>query len=226
MCRRTAQGRSDVRVHDIRARLPTRFRENLRKAIAAGLPTDAALAALTLDAAEILGVAPQIGSVTKGRAAHLVVCDGDFDAAKTKYKFAFADGMRFDLDETGRPATRLGASEAPTPLRRVRAANKARITRTNPRRRRRAPPGPRPQRHGPTAGRSITPSLRRRIPRRHPDARRGRSSSPRSKRIESQVKTGGNVLIRDATVLTLAGKTLPKADILVRGGKIRPSAPT
>src|SRR5262245_60061823 len=71
----------------------TRFRENVRKAITAGLPADAALAALTRDAADILGVAPQVGRITKGRAAHLVVYDGDFNATATKYKLAFADGV-------------------------------------------------------------------------------------------------------------------------------------
>src|SRR5262249_2065568 len=66
-----------------------RFRENLRKAITAGLPADAVLAALTRDAAELLGVGPQIGRLTRGRAAHLLLTDGDFDATATKYKFAF-----------------------------------------------------------------------------------------------------------------------------------------
>src|SRR5262245_45256718 len=61
-----------------------RFRENLRKVIAAGLPADAALAALTRDAAEILGVDSQVGRVTKGRAAHLVVCGADVDAARPR----------------------------------------------------------------------------------------------------------------------------------------------
>ena len=61
MRRGAAQGRGEVRVHHAGARPATRFRENLRKAIAAGLPADAALAALTRDAAEILGVAPQVG---------------------------------------------------------------------------------------------------------------------------------------------------------------------
>ncbi|MBX9583019.1 MAG: amidohydrolase family protein, partial [Gemmataceae bacterium] len=39
------------------------------------------------------------------------------------------------------------------------------------------------------------------------------------------LKTGGNVLIRGATVLTVSGKTLPKADILVKGGKIAAVGP-
>src|SRR5205823_11062981 len=91
-----------------------RFRENVRKVIAAGLPADAALAALTFDAAEIVGVSQQIGKVTKGRAAHLVVCEGDFNAATTKYRWAFADGIRFDLDEKAAPPA--GAGTATTPI--------------------------------------------------------------------------------------------------------------
>ena len=61
-----------------------KFRENLRKAIAAGLPADAALRALTIDAARILGVDKQLGTVAKGKAAHLVVIDGDFQDAATR----------------------------------------------------------------------------------------------------------------------------------------------
>ena len=44
-----------------------RFRENVRRVIAAGLDADAALTALTSEAADILGVTPQVGRVTKGR---------------------------------------------------------------------------------------------------------------------------------------------------------------
>jgi imidazolonepropionase-like amidohydrolase len=36
-----------------------------------------------------------------------------------------------------------------------------------------------------------------------------------------KIKTGGDVLIRGATVITGTGKTYPRADILVRGGKIK-----
>src|SRR5207253_11481451 len=58
-----------------------KFRENLRKAIAEGLPADAALRALTSDAARILGAEKQLGTVAKGKAAHLVVMNGDFHEA-------------------------------------------------------------------------------------------------------------------------------------------------
>jgi imidazolonepropionase-like amidohydrolase len=82
-----------------------KFRENLRKAIAAGLPASAALNALTEGAADILGVPTYVGTIEKGKAAHLVVTDGDFNEAKTKVRYVFADGIKFeyDPDQTDEP---------------------------------------------------------------------------------------------------------------------------
>ncbi|HKB03059.1 MAG TPA: amidohydrolase family protein, partial [Gemmataceae bacterium] len=75
-----------------------KFRENLRKTIAAGLPVPAALRALTEGAADILGVSAYVGTVEKGKAAHLVITDGDFNEAKTKVRYVFADGIKFEYD--------------------------------------------------------------------------------------------------------------------------------
>jgi imidazolonepropionase-like amidohydrolase len=75
-----------------------KFRENLRKAIDAGLPAEAALRALTTDAAQILGVEKQLGSIAPKKAAHLVVMDGDFQEAATQVRYVFADGVRFQYD--------------------------------------------------------------------------------------------------------------------------------
>lgn len=196
-----------------------RFRENLRKVIAAGLPADAALAALTSEAADMLGAGPQIGRVTKGRAAHLLVCEGDFNAADAKYRFGFADGVRFDLDEkAAAPPGVIGAAPTPMP--------KGGRGQGNPMAQPPAPgtppataPAPkggnRPERAAaPFAGnafRAIAPML---------DAAEGAVTETEADRTP-QIKTGGDVLIRGATVLTLTGQTLPKTDILVRGGKIR-----
>lgn len=52
------------------------FWPNLRKAVAAGLSPEAALAGLTTVPASLLGV-PQLGTLEPGRAAHIVVADGD-----------------------------------------------------------------------------------------------------------------------------------------------------
>jgi imidazolonepropionase-like amidohydrolase len=75
-----------------------KFRDNLRKALDAGLPPDAALAALTIDAARILGVEKQLGTIAVGKAAHLVVMDGDFQEAETQVRHVFADAAHFEYE--------------------------------------------------------------------------------------------------------------------------------
>jgi imidazolonepropionase-like amidohydrolase len=45
--------------------------------VAWGLPRDRAIRAITLDAAEILGVADQVGSLEPGKLANLFIVNGD-----------------------------------------------------------------------------------------------------------------------------------------------------
>jgi imidazolonepropionase-like amidohydrolase len=78
--------------------------KSAKKAIDAGLAADAALRALTLNAAEILGVGDRLGSIQPGKIANLVVTDGDIFNEKTKVKMTFVDGRRYEVREPGRPA--------------------------------------------------------------------------------------------------------------------------
>jgi imidazolonepropionase-like amidohydrolase len=75
----------------------------VKKSIDAGLAPDAALRALTLSPAEIFGVADRLGSIEKGKIANLVVTDGDIFNEKTKIKYVFVDGRRFEVRESERP---------------------------------------------------------------------------------------------------------------------------
>ena len=70
-----------------------------KKSIDAGLAPDAAVRALTLAPAEIFGVADRLGSIEKGKIANLVVTDGDLFGEKTKVKYVFVDGQKFDIHE-------------------------------------------------------------------------------------------------------------------------------
>jgi imidazolonepropionase-like amidohydrolase len=206
-----------------------RFREGLRKVIAAGLPADAALAALTRDAAEIVGVAPQVGRITKGRAANLIVCDGDFQAQRTKYKFAFADGIRFDLEQRTPPASAAAATGPGGPG----GGPGGRGRRGNPDATPQPPPtSPPAAAQTPPAGRGpVGPggTERSMAPPFRGDAFRAfvpvlDAVEPFFTETEADrkpaIQTKGDVLIRNATVLTGTGKTLEKTDILVRKGKI------
>jgi imidazolonepropionase-like amidohydrolase len=68
----------------------------LRKAVDAGLPSEQAIRALTLSPAEIYGVDNRTGSIDKGKIANLVIADGDLFAEKTKIKYVFVDGNKFE----------------------------------------------------------------------------------------------------------------------------------
>lgn len=207
-----------------------KFREAVRKVIAAGLPADATLAALTRHTAGILGAATQVGKVKTGLAAHLLVTDGDFNLERTKYLWAFADGVRFDL--TVEPLVAAGSSEGgsadpATPVRKgknkgPRTADPepaAPVVKKGPGGFGGGGGGKGPNRTTPpVAGlalRALVPVL---------DAVEPMLSETEADRLQ-KAKTGGNVLIRGATVVTVSGKTLPKADILVKGGKIAAIGP-
>lgn len=66
-------------------------------AVAYGLPRDTALRSITLAAAECLGVADQLGSITVGKRATLFVTDGDPLEITTSTRIAFVSGRRIDL---------------------------------------------------------------------------------------------------------------------------------
>lgn len=74
------------------------FRGAVSKAIDAGLSPDAALRALTLAPARILGVSDRLGSVERGKIADLVVASGDLFDDSTNIEAVFVDGERFVID--------------------------------------------------------------------------------------------------------------------------------
>ncbi len=68
-------------------------------AVGYGLPYEAALSAVTLNAAKILGVDKRAGSLETGKDATLFICDGDvLDMRTSKVSRAFIQGRDIDLD--------------------------------------------------------------------------------------------------------------------------------
>jgi imidazolonepropionase-like amidohydrolase len=166
-----------------------KFQTNLRNAIDAGLPADAALAALTTVPAALLGAEGQLGRIAAGRPAHLAVMTGDFNNPATQVRMVFADGVRYEIDASaeGRDETRAEGRSRPQ-----------------------GPPKPAEvAKTGPFVGPPTWEDVNTEI------------ESDRTPAI----RTGGNVLIRGATVLTVANGTIPAADILIRGGKIAAIGP-
>jgi imidazolonepropionase-like amidohydrolase len=68
------------------------------QAVPFGLPYDEALKSVTLNAAEIWGVADQYGSIEKGKWADLIVTDGDPLEVKTNVRMMFVKGEAVDLE--------------------------------------------------------------------------------------------------------------------------------
>lgn len=85
--------------------------KSLKRATDAGLTPEAALRALTLDAAEILGAGDRLGSIQPGRIANLVVTDGDIFNEKTKVKQVFVDGRWYPIHEEAKPSDKPGAAK-------------------------------------------------------------------------------------------------------------------
>jgi imidazolonepropionase-like amidohydrolase len=71
---------------------PTDVLKNAAKVAAAGLPSDAVLRALTIDAATIAGAAGSLGSIERGKIANLLVTDGDLFDGKTAITHVFVAG--------------------------------------------------------------------------------------------------------------------------------------
>ncbi len=75
------------------------FLTNANKSIENGLTKDAAIRAMTLSAAEILGVDNRLGSIETGKIANLVVSRGDILSKDKTITHVFVDGKLFEQKE-------------------------------------------------------------------------------------------------------------------------------
>src|SRR5574340_1764476 len=69
---------------------------SVRRALDAGLRPADMVRAFTLSPAEIYGIADRLGSVEKGKIANLLVTEGDLFGEKTKIRYVFIDGVKFE----------------------------------------------------------------------------------------------------------------------------------
>ena len=83
-------------------REPRDFVRNAARAVKEGLAPEAAIRALTINAARIAGADATIGSLERGKIANLVVTDGDLFEDRTRVRHVFVDGRPVDIEETRR----------------------------------------------------------------------------------------------------------------------------
>jgi hypothetical protein len=79
------------------------FRKNLEKIVAAGLPEEVALAALTTVPASILGASDSVGTIEIGKIANLVVMDGSLFAKDSRAQRIYVDGTEYLVKEKDKP---------------------------------------------------------------------------------------------------------------------------
>ena len=85
--------------------------QNLRLAIREGLSRDAALAALTTDAAAILGFGDRLGTLEPARLAHITVLSGPFDHEKSRVRYVLLENELFEYHDDAKSV--LGDPDAP-----------------------------------------------------------------------------------------------------------------
>ena len=79
------------------------FLAGVRKAVERGLPREVALRAVTLQAAEALGVSDRLGSLETGKIANVVVWSGEPLTKDAKPKLVFVDGEMYEPEEKEKP---------------------------------------------------------------------------------------------------------------------------
>jgi len=96
----------------------TDFFTNAQKAVDGGLSKDAAIRAMTLGSAEILGVDDRLGSIETGKIANVVLVKGDIFGRDRFVPRSFVDGKMFEQKEPSRRpggGNQTGAAPAAAP---------------------------------------------------------------------------------------------------------------
>ena len=96
-------------------RAPADLLKGLRQAIANGLDRDAALSSITTQAAAILGLERDLGTIAVGRPAYFVVMTGPFDNEHSRVRYAVINGQRYEYHKDAKPVAPPSPGE-PAPI--------------------------------------------------------------------------------------------------------------
>jgi len=176
---------------------PSEFMESLRLVIEKGLPEQAALAALTVNPAEMLVMKGQLGNIAPGCVANVTVMTKPLSDKSARVKYVFIDGKKIEIDaddekEKGdkeKKGDRPEGEKSPEEVPDEKSAEKEE-TKKEP--------------AAPTEEEDKGPSW---------------AVELKADRIP-KTKTGGNVLVKNATILPVTGPRISNGSILIRNGKI------
>lgn len=194
------------------------FHSQVRKLLDAGLSKDTALDALTRRGADIAGVGSRLGTLATGKLGHVVAWTGPFGEEKSKPRYVFIDGRKFDLEKPS--ASKAAAKKKGRRPDAAKDADKSD-----------EPAKP----DDPAASKKEAEKEQEK-----PQDASKADAAPAAEKPKAEEKpfidvatefdedrkpaihTGGNVLIKGATILTASKDrgTIPRGSILVKDGKI------
>ena len=208
------------------------FHAQLRKAIAAGLSKEAALDALTRRAAEIAGQGKKLGTIEKGKLGHLVVMTAPLGDENAKVRYVLADGIKFDMEKsTAAPAKGKGQGGPGGDFAKGKGGrrNLADASKAQPKEDADEPKKDEAKKEGePKKDEAKVADAPKPDPTSTPKTEDDQGPKTPFVDIAAEfdadrqpsIKTGGTVLIKDATILTVTRGTIPKGSILIKDGKI------
>ena len=109
------------------------FLKRIRTAVQRGLGIESALAALTIQPAELLGIGDKFGTIEVGKVANLVIADGDLFSSDSQVSEVWISGERYPTHEAGSEkvhglwALNFGSARAVTHPIRLRFAGKEKL---------------------------------------------------------------------------------------------------
>ena len=80
-------------------------KDNLLKIIENGLSEEDALAALTINSAELLGIDDIAGTIDEGKIGNLVISEGSYFDKDSQLKYVFVDGDKYEFDTKEKSAS-------------------------------------------------------------------------------------------------------------------------
>ena len=211
------------------------FPAQVRKAIANGLSKDDALDALTRRAASIAGLEKRLGTIEVGKLGHLVVMTAPFDEERAKVRYVLADGIKFDMEKQqpvskkdgaagkggfgkgrGGPGKDIARKDVTDdePDAHEKAEQKKEGEAKEEPARKESPKAPTPKKTE-VAKKKDEAKKKEEPPKPFVDV-----ASELEADRKPTIKTGGDVFIKDAVILTVTKGTIPKGSILVKDGKI------
>lgn len=173
----------------------------LRALIAQGLAPERALEALTLSAAKLAGLENRLGTLEPGKLAHVVVFSAPFQDEKARVRYAFIDGRKFEVKSEDPPGGRRGPDARPRPEGEPEDKKDEK----------------KPEDKKPEDKKDEKPK--------EPPAPFVDVAAELDSDRKPALHTGGDVLIKDAVIVTGTKGTIPKGSILIEKGKIKAIGP-